>query len=121
MVPVGEKNRAIVAVLDRPLAERRPERDADPPASNTLGFVLAGASALSLSGFAFFGISGLTEKDRLLDTCAAACSDAEVATVRNRYLAADALLTVGVVTGAAAIYFLLRNTPPSKARVTAAR
>ena len=130
---VGEKNRAIVAVLEAPTPSSRdaagaravgasPAGAQDPPTSNTLGFVLAGASALSLSGFAFFGVSGLNEKDRLLDTCAAACSDAEVATVRNRYLAADALLTVGVVTGVAAVYLLLRKAPAAKPTwATAAR
>ncbi|MBK6697189.1 MAG: hypothetical protein IPG50_34120 [Myxococcales bacterium] len=111
---VGEKNRAIVVTLERASAPSSSgaKTEADPPPSKALPLGLAAASAAAALGFAAFGVAGFAEKNELLDRCAAACSAREVAVVRNRYIAADVLLGVALLTGAAAAYLSLRPEPP---------
>lgn len=58
----------------------------------------AGAlGVLGVSGFAYFGLSGKGDERALEGRCAPRCTDADLDPLRQRYLAADVSLGVGIV------------------------
>ena len=66
--------------------------------------VLAGVGAVSLLGFGYFGLKGNARYDELRASCGSTCTDADSASVRRDYLAADislavSLLSFGIATG----------------------
>src|SRR5262249_8758679 len=80
-----------------------------------LAYVLSGVGVLGLGAFTFFAITGKNEKDRLRDSCAPMCTNAEVNPVRARYIAADVSLGVSLVAlGVAAYLFLAAERAPAK-------
>jgi hypothetical protein len=116
---VGEHDREILGTF--PAAAPRPASaapsaafEAAPPpprstrSSRPVGWIvgLAGVGVLGLGSFAYFGLTGESEKQQLLNSCAPACNDAQVNPVRSRYIAADASLGVGLVALGIAAYLL---------------
>lgn len=128
LVNEGEKDRIVRAVLpDRkpvfgpapapPLGSpsREAERPSAPSEPTTRPWapilVAAGASALSLASFAYFGLRGQAAKDRLSSTCrpAGTCSSDEVDRARTQLIVADVSLVVSLVSAGVALYFLLQK------------
>lgn len=64
-------------------------------------WVLGGAGAAALIGFGIVGGVGLAEKGDA--TCAPNCSDAEVDSIRTKFIVADVLLAVGLTSLAAGV------------------
>ncbi len=120
LLRMGERNREAVVVLRRegtPASEKAPHLEkADSPSA--WAYVFAGLGLAALGSFTYFAVAGKTEKDRLASSCGPACSDAETAGVRSRYLVADVSLGVGIVAVAAAVYFFLS---PKKSAVSSAQ
>jgi hypothetical protein len=108
---MGERNRPITLTLHRQAMPASREREGEPKGSasttsmSPLAYVFGGVGVLGLGSFAYFAIDGRAEKSRLAGLCAPRCSDAEVAAVSTRYLAADVALGVGVAALIAAAYF----------------
>jgi hypothetical protein len=80
-------------------------------------YLLGGATALSLGSFAYFGITGRADADRLRGTCAPTCTGAQVSSVRRKLIAADVSLGVAAVTAAVGTYLFLRPAPVEVALV----
>ena len=96
----GEKNRRIVAKFSSGGAVRlddsvRYERTRGPiPAT---AYVLAGVGVLGLSSFAYFGFSGLNDKDALdKEKCAPTCAQSRVDDAHTKFIIADVSLGVSL-------------------------
>ncbi len=119
VVRVGDKNRLVRVTLRRMTATsaeagRREGANAASDGSQpfrSLAWVLGGVSVLGFGSEAYFGISGIEQRNR--DTapgaCAPYCAPSEKTAVQTKFLAADISLGVGVVAAAAAVYFLVRS------------
>lgn len=115
---MGEHNRAILATFEAPapVAPPKPteEKTAPRPVSTThvspWAYAAGGVGIVGLGAFTYFGISGLNEKSRVRALCSPACTDDQVSGVRNRYLAADISLGVGLVALAVSAYLFLNPT-----------
>jgi hypothetical protein len=113
----GEKNRRFVVKLQTPPPTGAPSHHAkDSGAAHTSGsgtspiaYVLLGVAAVSVGAFSYFAATGKREQNQV-EKCAPDCSDAQYEAMRNRYLAADISLGVGVLSGVGAAYFFL-STP----------
>jgi hypothetical protein len=79
------------------------------PSMRPWGWALAGVSALSFASEAYFGISGASERSSAFATsgCAPTCPDSKVQSIETKFIVADASLAMGVLSGAASLYFLL--------------
>jgi hypothetical protein len=117
---MGEKNRPVIAVftsraatsaLEAPPPSSTPSRTGIPPTPQAgppfWAYLATGVGVVGLGVFTAFAISGHTEKERLVASCAPACDDAQVNGVKTRYIAADVSLGVGVVSLAIAAYLFL--------------
>ena len=85
-----------------PLAPQPAEKSSVPAAApsssrRTLAYVLGGVGIAALAGSGYFAWSGHSRRQDLSETCAPGCTEDQVSTVRSRYLVADILLGVGVV------------------------
>ncbi len=63
----------------------------------------------ALGSFTYFAISGSSEKSDLRARCGSRCSDAEVASLKTRYILADVSLGVGIVALGVATYLWLTH------------
>jgi hypothetical protein len=79
------------------------ERTASPPIA---AYAAGGVGLLALGSFAFFGLSGLHQRESLL-ACRGACADADVDALQRKFLIADVSLGISVVAlGVATILWL---------------
>lgn len=129
IVPEGKKaQRLTVEIPDEPssasdgtppprVTVEVPQKRAPVPVAT---YVLAGVGALSLGGFAFFAIQG-KDAERGLETCSPRCNDDVVGDVRQRYIVADVLLGVSVVSLGIAAYLLLASGGGSTPSRTSSR
>jgi hypothetical protein len=111
----GEKNREVSAVFTGPAPAPPPEEATAPPlpppstssGAPVLTWVAGGVGIAALAGFATFGALGVSA--RASDGCASApgCSQADSSSVRDKFLAADISLGVGVVALAVATWSYL--------------
>lgn len=108
VVPGKPESKAELVVREGEKARRVEFRMSDAPDVKPSGgsispatWVLGGIGAASLVGFAIAGGIGLAEKNDA--TCAPNCSDAEVDSIRTKFIAADVLLAVGLTTLAAGV------------------
>jgi hypothetical protein len=83
----------------------------------TIGYVLLGVGAVGLGGFAFFGLSGNSDKNKLACADTKTCTDADLDPIKKKYLYADISLGVGVISAALGTYFLV--TAPKKSEAPA--
>lgn len=91
-----------------PALARRVERSRPIP---TLTWVLGGAGALGLGGFALFGTWGQSKQHDLDQSCSPNCSKDSVDSVRQKYRFADISLAVGAAAFiGAGIVFVTRPT-----------
>jgi hypothetical protein len=123
----GEKNR-ILRLRFEPLRAPPSGGTASPTASTTSGasalpYLLGGVGVVALGSFAYFGLTGRSEADRLAEGCGAtkSCSEEQVRPVRNKLVAADISLGVGVVSLALATWAYLSErsgSPQPEPRTT---
>jgi hypothetical protein len=117
LVHEGEKGQRIEVRLGasssssgRPSEGLVRERSDSPPIA---AYVAGGVGLLALGSFAYFGLSGLHQREDLL-ACRGACGDAEVDAVQRKFLIADVSLGISVVVlGAATILWLSHRGEPA--------
>ncbi len=83
--------------------------------SKTIAYVLGGVGIVGLGSFAYFGLTGSSDKSKLLDHCKSnVCDlpqsqiDSKRSSVKTKFLIADISLGVGVVSLGLATYFFLK-------------
>jgi hypothetical protein len=117
LIVEGEKSRVIavevapadpVAMLEYGGARPPPALAPKRPLS-LAPLVLVGVGAAGLGSFAGFALAGYRQENSLSNRCAPRCTDAEVQSVRRKYLLADISLGVGVGALAVAGYLYLRD------------
>lgn len=117
VVKEGEKLQRVTAELPR--RDEPAKRDVLPAPKATSKapipwtvYALGGLGIAAAGGFAYFGVSGLGKKDDL-EGCKPDCAHDDVIAVRTRFIAADVLLGVSLVSLAAAgiILFTRGNAP----------
>ena len=100
----GEKRRAVTLRLE-------PDGSVDPVASasatprppptskgiNAAPYLLGGIGVVGIGVFAYLGLKGRSDEDRLSSTCSPRCSPEDVSSVRTTYIGADIALGLGVV------------------------
>jgi hypothetical protein len=84
-----------------------PTTPAETSAAPIVAYVLGGVGVAALAGAAYFAWSGRSERQELSDTCSPRCTDGQVDPVRSKYLVADVLLALGVVSIGTGTYFYL--------------
>jgi hypothetical protein len=99
----GRKNQRLGVELPEPPAptERRAPPPAPPPpvdarTTSIAPYIVGGIGVAGVAGFAVLGATGLSEEASLDRRCAPRCSEAELRSLRTRYLLADVSLGVGV-------------------------
>jgi hypothetical protein len=129
VLSTGEKNRVVNVVsalappakslppFPSPTLDARPARSVSVPIDKTTGdgrrlpfatYLFGGAGIAALGVFGYFGIRGMSDADHLRRTCAPDCSHADVDAVHTRLVVADVALGVGVLSLAAASFFVVR-------------
>jgi hypothetical protein len=122
LIVEGQKGRLVevnLAAVAPPPAPR-PAPPPPPPPSSWRGptkVVLASVAVLGVGGFVGLATSGLSAEHHLRDTCAPACADSEVQSVRTRYTLADISLGVGLASAAVAGYLFLSDGPERRVAV----
>lgn len=101
----GDKDRAIELELDRP--SRKERTTAGPPVAS---WALAGAGAVGLLSFTYFGLKGLDGRGDLKE-CKGACAQEDVDAVQADFTRADVSLVLSALCfgGAAYFYFTAGN------------
>jgi hypothetical protein len=96
--------------------------------SKTLAYVLGGVGIVGLGSFAYFGLTGSSQKSDLLKHCKNnVCDlpqdqiDSKRSAVKTKFLIADVSLGVGVVSLGLATYFFLKPDHSSEAPKDSAR
>lgn len=122
VISAGQKMRNI-SVQFGGAAASTPETDdgtGDRPAPHEekrsiLPYVLGGVGVAAIGSFAFFGLSGNSEKSDLEKSCVHNCTDDQVSSVRTKYAIADISLGVGIVALGVATYLFLKPSSSSTA------
>jgi hypothetical protein len=111
----GERNRAVSVVLstgqDPPVSPAVDRPMASEP-SKTLPIVAGAVGALALGSFAYFGLTGRAEVNRLRAQCAPQCAQSDVNAAHAKLIVADASLGLGVVSLGIATWFFLSHRQP---------
>lgn len=132
-VKEGQKAQSIEVVFEAPkgppsgaaaAGEGEGEPDSvsteDASGRKTIAYVLAGVGAVGIAGFAYFGLSGNSDKDALECAETKTCTDDELDPIKKKYLYADISLGVGLVSLGVATYLLVtkpgKEAPPASAR-----
>jgi hypothetical protein len=109
LVREGEKNRMVSVkfVHDKPTAVDpvRTEKKISPAA-----WIFGGVGVVAFTSFAYFGLSARSRASDLRSSCAPACADDDVSSVRSKLLIADLSLAISLVSFGAATYFFLNPT-----------
>jgi len=125
MIREGERNRAIaVTIGSKPaappvvvpvVAPKEPETVEHKSSIPTAAWVLGAVSLVSFGGFAYFGLSGRADRQRLADTCAPYCNSDDEKPARTKFVLADISLGVGIVSlGLATVFVLTSRDEPKK-------
>ncbi len=93
---------------------------ASKPSNKTLAYVLAGVGVVGIAGFAYFGLSGNSDKNGLACADTKTCTDGDLDPIKKKYLFADISLGVGIVSLGVATYLLVKS-PKKEAPADAAR
>jgi len=129
LVVSGQKNRQISVSLADPAKPAGPSTRAAPApvpaasapseAASPWPWVLGGVGLVAIGVGAYVGVSAKSDLDALeSDPCAKkrTCSQSEVDSVRSRFLLADVVMGVGVISLGAGTYFLLSKNDPKPSR-----
>ena len=118
LVREGEKNRTVSVTFahDKPLPKAGP---ADrPKVVSPAAWVLGGVGVAAFVSFAYFGLSARSRAADLRATCAPACAEDDVSSVRTKLLVADVSLAVSVISFGVATYLFLTPKSPSETTVS---
>jgi hypothetical protein len=112
----GERGRVIeVELVSEKSAELATKAGSKQPGFHVpvVSIVAAGAGLVGLAGFGYFRLTGSQRYDELRRSCAGACSDDAVASVRQKYVLSSASLALGSVAlvGAGLSLWLLQPGP----------
>jgi hypothetical protein len=83
--------------------------------------VLAGIAVVGFGSFAYFGLTGLSDRSHLNDTCAPTltCEPGEVSNARTKLAVADISLGIAIGALVAGVWVLLtQNGEPARPRVS---
>ncbi len=125
----GEQRRRVDFVMQRP-ASAEPAR---PAASTTapdqistetagapaLAYILGGVGVVAMGGFAYFALTGRSQRSDLESSCSPNCSQSKIDEVDQSFLFADISLGVGVVSLGVATYLLLSGSSDAPAASSA--
>ncbi len=116
IVKEGQKAQTVEAVFGKSEGSTGVEGGIDSTAADdkTLAYVLGGVGIVGLGGFAFFGLSGNSDKNGLACADEKTCTDDDLDPIKQKYLFADISLGVGVVSLGVATYLLLSPTKPAE-------
>ena len=124
----GEKLRTIGVAFEKPASTKKndaAERPVQPAEMHrpipVLAYALGGVAVLGAGAFTYLGLTGEHRRTQLEDSCAPTCADSDLNPVRQRLIAADISLGVGIAALAgAAIVYLVRPSVPVKEQEKAA-
>jgi hypothetical protein len=100
----GERRRTLM-VRFRALDEEKPP--SGPGGAVIASIVLGGAALVGGALLAYFGATAVSARDSLRTSCAPGCSPSQVDAVRNREIAANVSLGVGLAAAATAVVLLV--------------
>jgi hypothetical protein len=105
----GEKRRRVVVQLEAPVEKPRPSA-AQPAAASSgppwTAYALGGVGIVALGTFAYFGLSGVSDRNQL-DNCKPNCSSSAVERVDRKFWVANIALAVSAAAlGGATVIFL---------------
>ncbi|MDP9148402.1 MAG: hypothetical protein M3O36_00455 [Myxococcota bacterium] len=106
----GEKNRPVNITLTPP--EPSVGSDVGPDTyrpTPTLAYVMGGVAVVGLGAFAGFGLWGLNERTSLQSSCSPSCSNAQISSVRSKFVVADAGLGIAALSLAGGAYVYARR------------
>lgn len=142
LVREGEKARVIKVQFEAPAtsntstpgggskadAGARVDTSSGGSSSKTIAYVLGGVGIVGLGSFAYFGLTGSSQRSDLLDHCKNnVCDlpqdqiDSKRSSVKTKFLIADVSLGVGIVSLGLATYFFLKPDHSSEAQKDSAR
>jgi hypothetical protein len=111
LIREGEKNRIVLIHLGPQPKEGGPPppppKDKPIPAET---WILGGVGVVGLVGFVGFGLSARGQASDLRSSCAPACAQSDVDSVKKKALFADVSLGIGLVALGAATYFYLTTS-----------
>ena len=111
IVKEGQKAQSVEAVFESKTsggsAGGSAKLDTGSADDKTLAYVLGGVGLVGLGGFAYFGLSGNSDKSSLACADTKTCTDEDLDPIKKKYLFADISLGVGVVSLGVATYLLL--------------
>jgi hypothetical protein len=93
----------------------------DAQGSKALAFVLMGVGVVGVGGFAYFGLTGKSDENKLACAEFKTCSDEDLDPVKKKYLYADISLGVGLVSLGVGTYLLLSSGGKREAPVEQAK
>jgi len=109
---------AAAAALSAPAPSKQP-RDSS-FVIPTGAWILAGTSALALGSFAYFGVSAANDRADLAHDCSPTCTRAQTRSARDKALAADLALGIGLATLAGSVAWVwLAQPSPARPDVSA--
>jgi hypothetical protein len=109
---IGEKNRAIDAVVGAPSAAPTTPADVTRPHRlPTTAYVFGGVAAVAFGSFAFFGITGYARLQDMRSSCRPFCAQGDIDALRQKLLVADISLGIGLVAAAATAWVVLSQRP----------
>jgi hypothetical protein len=106
VLQTGVRNRVVEVTF--PGGKPPPKAKSKPP---VIAYVLAGAGAVALGSFSYFGLKGRGEYNDLKNTCSPRCSPDQGDPARRDFLIADVSLGVAALSLAGAAYFFFAWTP----------
>jgi hypothetical protein len=107
--PAASSSAPTPASSGSPTAARDAGVSASRPLLPTASWAFGAVGVAGLGAFAYFGLTGQSLRDTLLDSCASAhtCNPSEVGPMRTDLIAADVSLGIGIVALGVATYFAL--------------
>jgi hypothetical protein len=116
----GERDRLISVELGPPLAASVVPAPQGPsevrrPLLPAASWILGGVGVVALGSFAYFGLTGQSQKNDLQNSCASAqtCAPSDVSSMHTKLIVADVSLGVGIVALAISAYLALTQRPTS--------
>jgi hypothetical protein len=111
LINVGQKARLIT--INASAREPAPASDRATSSSRSPSltpWIFAGVGGIALGSFAYFGATGLSQRDEL-GRCTPFCDQADIDNTRRRFLVADISLAVSALSFGVAIYYWLSASP----------
>lgn len=141
VIHAGEKSRVLTVQFGSPSAPQNAAgatgassvttTGAEAPSTGSAGgiptsaWVFAGIAVASFGAEAYFGLTGLSDRSNLENTCGPShtCKQSDVDSVRTKFTIADIALGVGIISAGLSAYFFLtrhgssESPPPQSAHV----